>query len=120
MASSISARYDRHAVRYGRWWGPVIEPTALAFFDRAATSLADAPPLRVLDVGTGTGVLAMAAVRRWPRAFVTGLDASEGMLEVAGARARRALTAEQLARLDWIRGVAEDLPFADAGFDLVV
>ncbi|MGC3999465.1 MAG: class I SAM-dependent methyltransferase [Anaeromyxobacter sp.] len=51
-------------------------------FDREA-------PLRVLDVGAGTGLLAEAVARRFPNARVELLDASEAML----ARARQRLAA---------------------------
>lgn len=120
MATVLTARYDRHALRYGRWWGPVIERSALALVDRVADALGDRPPRSVLDVGTGTGVLARAAVDRWPEASVVGLDGSAGMLEVAAAEAGRQLSTEHLRRLDWEAGLAERLPFADERFDLVL
>ena len=40
---------------------------------------------RLLDVGTGAGILAIEAVRRWPGVAVTGLDGSAEMLAVAAA-----------------------------------
>ena len=116
----ITARYDRHALSYGRWWGPVIAPSALALLDRVADDLRDNPPREVLDVGTGTGVLATAAVARWPAASVVGLDGSAGMLGVASGEAERVLPAHQLDRLDWTAGLAERLPFPDERFDLVL
>lgn len=120
MPAAITARYDRHALRYGRYWGPVIAPAALALLDRVADELRDAPPARVLDVGTGTGVLAHAAVARWPGASVVGLDGSAGMLGVASGEAEGRLPADQVERLDWAAGLAERLPFPDERFDLVI
>jgi SAM-dependent methyltransferase len=119
MPVVITDRYDRHALRYGRWWGPVLEPTALALLGRVAASLAT-PPDRVLDVGTGIGVLAIDAARRWPGATIIGLDGSAGMLGVANGQAVRRLPAEGRSRLEWATGLAERLPFADGHFDLVV
>ncbi len=116
----VTARYDRHALRYARWWGPVIEPTALALLDWVGEALRDRPPAAVLDVGTGTGVLARAAVQRWPEASVIGLDGSAGMLGVARAEAEARLTDQQRSRLGWQAALAERLPFADGRFDVVI
>jgi demethylmenaquinone methyltransferase/2-methoxy-6-polyprenyl-1,4-benzoquinol methylase len=65
------------------------------------------PGQRVLDVATGTGLVAFALARRG--AEVVGLDQSGEML--AQARARPA------PRVTFVRGEAEHLPFADAEFD---
>ena len=69
---------------------------------------------RVLDVATGTGLVAFELVRR-SECEVVGLDQSEEML--AGARARLASAPELADRMSFIRGEAERLPFADATFD---
>jgi SAM-dependent methyltransferase len=66
----------------------------------------------VLDVATGTGNLALKAARRG--AHVTGLDLTPELLAVARDRAQRAGL-----DIDWIEGDAEDLPFADDGFDRI-
>jgi uncharacterized protein (DUF1330 family)/trans-aconitate methyltransferase len=67
---------------------------------------------RVLDVGCGTGVLAMAAADRvGPQGAVTGIDPNAGMLAVARRKS---------ARIDWREGRAESLPFPDESFDAVV
>jgi demethylmenaquinone methyltransferase / 2-methoxy-6-polyprenyl-1,4-benzoquinol methylase len=69
------------------------------------------PGQRILDVATGTGMVAFGLARRG--ATVIGLDQSEQML--AGARKRR--EAERAASITFIQGEAEDLPFADGEFD---
>jgi demethylmenaquinone methyltransferase/2-methoxy-6-polyprenyl-1,4-benzoquinol methylase len=72
------------------------------------------PAERILDVATGTGMVAFALARRAP-CTVVGLDQSEPML--AGARARLAASPELDARVSFVRGEAEHLPFADGEFD---
>ncbi|HXI45233.1 MAG TPA: class I SAM-dependent methyltransferase [Candidatus Acidoferrales bacterium] len=111
-------RYDDLADGYARHWGPVIRPAAEALLDRlAAESAADAA---ILDVGTGTGALAIAALRRWPRSRLTGLDPSSAMLELATAEAVRSLPPAVHRRFTTVAGVADRLPFADATFDVVL
>jgi demethylmenaquinone methyltransferase / 2-methoxy-6-polyprenyl-1,4-benzoquinol methylase len=72
------------------------------------------PDDRVLDVATGTGMVAIALVRRYG-CSVVGLDQSPEML--AGARAKLDRDPELAARIDLVRGEAESLPFADGEFD---
>ncbi len=81
-----------------------------------APQVADAalitPGDRVLDVGCGTGVLAREVFSRvGPYGRVTGLDLDAGMLTVA----------ERVEpRIEWRRGNAENLPFDDSSFEVVV
>ena len=116
---TIEARYDASAVAYRTWWEPVLAPTALDLLDRLERS-GGRPAGRVLDVGTGAGLLAIEAVRRWPGVKVTGLDGSAEMLAVAKATAGESLGKDARARVSWTRGHAERLPFDDGSFDLVV
>ncbi|MCX4751323.1 methyltransferase domain-containing protein [Kitasatospora sp. NBC_01287] len=67
------------------------------------------PGARVLDVGTGTGVVAAAAAARGAR--VTAVDADPGMVELA-----RQAVPEAAARV----ATLPELPFADDEFDAVV
>lgn len=67
----------------------------------------------MLDVATGTGLVAFALARRG--AEVVGLDQSEEML--SGARARQAALGQLPGAVTFIRGEAEQLPFADGSFD---
>jgi demethylmenaquinone methyltransferase/2-methoxy-6-polyprenyl-1,4-benzoquinol methylase len=71
------------------------------------------PGQRILDVATGTGLVAFGLARRG--ANVVGLDQSEHML--AGARGRLAARPELANRVSFVRGEAEQLPFADGEFD---
>ena len=124
--STIEARYDAAADRYRTWWEPVLAPTALALLDEVQLlnggSVAAEPGsgTRILDLGTGAGLLALAIVRRWPRTNVVGLDGSTGMLAVALAAAERELAEAEQARIEFVTGQASRLPFEDASFDLVL
>jgi len=71
------------------------------------------PGQRVLDVATGTGLVAFALARRGCE--VVGLDQSQDMLGVA----RRHLSErpELARRITFVQGEAEKLPFADGEFD---
>jgi SAM-dependent methyltransferase len=71
------------------------------------------PGDRVLDVACGTGNLAIPAARAG--AIVTGADIATNLLEQARARAE----AEGL-KIQFDEGDAENLPYADSAFDVVV
>jgi len=70
-----------------------------------------APPSRVLDVGTGTGVAAVALADWFPSAEVTGVDLSPAMLAEAQRKG---------GRVRYEVADAAHLPFGDGSFDLVV
>jgi demethylmenaquinone methyltransferase/2-methoxy-6-polyprenyl-1,4-benzoquinol methylase len=67
---------------------------------------------RVLDVGAGTGDMAMALLHRWPGSTVVGIDPSLEMMHVG----QRKPNAE---RVCWMLGDGLRLPFPDAHFDAV-
>lgn len=68
----------------------------------------------VLDVGSGTGVVAITAARAGAK--VSALDLTPALLEVAHENARVAGFTE----IEWIEGDAEYLPFPTASFDVVL
>ena len=100
----MAARYDLRARSYGRCWAPILAPSALALLDEVEPVIASAPAARLLDAGTGSGTLAIAATRRWPLVRVTGLDVSAGMLALARTAADLMLDAADLARLSLLEG----------------
>jgi SAM-dependent methyltransferase len=71
------------------------------------------PGMKVLDVACGTGNLAIPAARTGAK--VTGLDIAPNLLEQARQRA-----AEEKVDATFDEGDAEQLPYADASFDLVM
>lgn len=112
-------RYDRIADGYARWWGPIIAPAALGILD-VVDDAVRAGATTILDIGTGTGVLAIEAVRRWSGVRVIGLDASGGMVERARADAAARLTPAELERLDLGTAFADDLRLAEGSVDVAV
>lgn len=73
------------------------------------------PGQRVLDLGCGTGTLALLAKRREPRAELSGLDADPEILERARAKAEAAG-----AEIGFDAGLSTELPYADGAFDRVL
>jgi ubiquinone/menaquinone biosynthesis C-methylase UbiE len=71
----------------------------------------DREPLRLVDLGTGTGALALACLALRPTARVTGIDEDEGMLARAAERLRASAVAPTLIRGSFITSA---LPDADA------
>ena len=75
---------------------------------KAGRMVAGLHPLRVLDVATGTGDLALEIQRRCPDAEVLGTDFCEEMLRHARERGLREV----------IKADALELPFEDESFDV--
>jgi ubiquinone/menaquinone biosynthesis C-methylase UbiE len=112
-------RYDRIATGYARWWAPIIAPQAVGVLAHLEPAIA-AGARRIVDIGTGTGTLAIAALRRWPDIEVVGVDASTGMAEVAAEEADRLLDAADRRRFDTRVAFADDMPFDDGQFDVAM
>lgn len=81
----------------------------------AAVDLLEAPPSRVLDLGTGTGAGALWLARRFEQASVSGVDISEPMIE----RAKAKVPDDLAERVEFRVADADRLPFGDDSFDLV-
>jgi ubiquinone/menaquinone biosynthesis C-methylase UbiE len=89
-------------------WETRLGPHHLGALRLAVAGLA---PKRVLDVGTGTGVAALALAEWFPDAEVTGVDLSPAMVAEAERKG---------GRVRFLVADASRLPFPDASFDLVV
>ncbi|HTQ29725.1 MAG TPA: peptide chain release factor N(5)-glutamine methyltransferase [Opitutaceae bacterium] len=71
------------------------------------------PPARILDLGTGTGVLALALAKHWPEAKVIAIDAGEDALALARENAAALGLAERVRLLhsDWFAALAPEERF---------
>lgn len=75
------------------------------------------PGGRVLDLGTGSGAIAVALARHRPDAQVSALDASAAALELARRNAQRNGVQIEFLRSDWYANLGH---MKDTSFDLVV
>ena len=110
--------YHRYATAYHRWWASVIAPAGRRLLDDVAAML-DGPRAHLIDIGTGTGTLAVAALQRWPDCRVTGVDPAPGVLAVAGNEARQ-LGPRARRRLTLLEGDAARVPLPDRAAHAVV
>ena len=102
----LTLRVDRRAL--------IPRPETEIVVERALARLAALEAPRVLDVGTGTGAIALALADEHPGARVTAIDVSADALALAGENARRTGLAVELAQHD----LRDGLP--PGPFDLVV
>jgi ubiquinone/menaquinone biosynthesis C-methylase UbiE len=104
----------RHRAMWGSGDYPLMVETFLVpIGERLVDAIGISPGARVLDVASGTGNAALPAARRG--AQVTASDLTPSLLEAGRKRAE----AEGL-ELDWVEADAEQLPFEDASFDVVM
>lgn len=94
----------------------VLDPRAdtEALVDWALELLPAAAPSRVLDLGTGSGAIALVIARQRPAARVTAVDASADALAVVAANVQRLGLPVALRHGHWFGAVAGEV------FDLIV
>jgi ubiquinone/menaquinone biosynthesis C-methylase UbiE len=102
-----------------RWLLPLYDPFLwLLGADKAKLPLIEQAEIksgfRVLDIGCGTGSMAVMIKRMHPAAEVVGIDPDPMALSVAERKAQRAGLA-----VEFDRGFADHMPYADASFDRV-
>jgi SAM-dependent methyltransferase len=123
---------DPAGQRYAQYWEPILRGPGRRLLDRVASrseaaaalergaSRGVADPHLVLDVGAGTGALALAAAARWPRARVIAVDASPAMLSVARHRQAADAPASTTNAPEWLVADAAALPLADESVDVAL
>jgi demethylmenaquinone methyltransferase/2-methoxy-6-polyprenyl-1,4-benzoquinol methylase len=106
MFNNISKRYDflNHFLSLGidKIWRK-----------KAIRQLREVEPKRILDIATGTGDFAIAALKLNPDEVV-GVDISQGMLDM-GIQKMKKKGHEKIIKM--ILGDSEKLPFEDGSFD---
>ena len=95
---------------YDRYMGPLLfEPYAKLVAERSALL----QPTRILETAAGTGIVTRAVNEAVPQARIVATDLNPAMIDFAAQRVRSERVAFQ-------RADAQDLPFPDGSFDLVV
>jgi demethylmenaquinone methyltransferase / 2-methoxy-6-polyprenyl-1,4-benzoquinol methylase len=120
LSGGIDVYWRKRAIRElrGLLAAAPTEGAAVAPTEGAAASPTEgaAASPTVLDVATGTGDMAVLLARDYPQARITGVDISEGMLEVG----RLKLTRLKLdSRITLQPGDSEALPFSADQFDAI-
>lgn len=64
-------------------------------------------PPRVIDLGTGSGAIALAIKKHWPQVLIEAVDASAGALEVARENAQRLSLGVAFRQASWLTGTNE-------------
>ncbi len=92
---------------------PETEFLVMAVLDHIKANLAAAESIAVADVGTGSGIVAIAVVRQSPKAQVTAIDISPAALAVATDNAERLQVSARidLVESDLFAGVPPDRSF---------
>lgn len=89
-------------------------PETEELVERLAVRFKETPPSRILDLGTGSGALALALAKTFPNAQVVGVDASAPALALAQENAQR----NQLPQVQWLS--SNWFAAVDGSFDLIV
>ncbi len=119
MSASLQAEpeYDESAIRFleALWGEGYLSPGGPEEVDRMLAGLSLAGK-SVLDVGCGSGGIALHLIRAHGASHVTGFDVEEPVI----ARARKRAADQQLSgRAIFVHAAPGALPFSDASFDLV-
>ena len=103
FTGSVPGQYDRLMVPL------IFRPYALEIARRAR----DFEPRRILETAAGTGAVTQALHEALPEADIVATDLNQPMLDVAAERI-------QSDRVRFVQADAQDLPFEESSFDLVV
>lgn len=102
--------WERAGHHWGKraWdWAIYQEPIADNLYDATLTALDVRAGVRLVDIGCGSGIAVQRAVARGAEA--TGVDASQGLLDIAAQR----------ADATWVLAGMTEIPLPDESFDAV-
>jgi release factor glutamine methyltransferase len=107
--SGLALKVDRRAL--------IPRPETEYLVETVVGRRADSPPRSILDLGTGTGAIALALAGKWPEASVTATDSSLEALELARENATAAGLDGRVLFLesDWFAAIVPE-----ARFDLII
>jgi release factor glutamine methyltransferase len=88
-------------------------PDSETLIEAALAHFGEAGPESILDLGTGSGALLLAALSEWPEARGLGVDASPEALDVAKKNAAALGLSAEFRISNWAEGIAET-------FDLIL
>lgn len=118
-----------HIIGRKEFWGLDFEvtpdvliprPDSELLIEEAVRLFANAPPGKILDLGTGSGALVLAALHEFPQARGLGIDASTAALQIAHNNADSLGLADRASflLLDWTG--ADWTSSLGSGFDLIL
>lgn len=93
-------------------------PETAGLVDMAADALRDTRDARILDIGTGSGCIAISLALDVPFARVTGIDISDAALEVAKENAKALKAKVRFEHADALH--LDQGPLADSEFDAII
>lgn len=113
MFDSIAPAYDfmNTAMTFGlhKWWrNRALKAAFIGGFN----------PEAALDVATGTGDVAFRLASLYPDLKITGIDLSEGMLNIARDKQKKFINKGE-QKINFVKGDSMNLPFPDNSFDLI-
>lgn len=104
-----------------RWLTPLYDalidgPMSMAHMRRdLVAQMGDLSNKKILDVGSGTGTMAVMIKQAHPSTEVTGIDGDPQILEIARTKAR-----ELGIQIRFDQGMSFDLPYPNESFDVVI
>src|SRR5512140_1156109 len=104
-----------------RWLTPLYDalidgPMSMARMRKdLLVQMGDLSNKKILDVGSGTGTMAIMVKQAYPAAEVLGIDGDPQILEIARAKAR-----SLGAGIRFDQGLSFDLPYPNEAFDVVL
>ena len=119
MSSNPVFRFKRFAVWQDRTAMKVgTDGVLLGCLAKAAEGAGGGSPLRILDIGAGTGLVSIMLAQRYPKAQVTGVQVDP---EAAGQAAENCSESPFADRLTIVSADIKDYaPTDGAGYDLIV